>query len=373
MFLERQPIHKRPYALTSESLFLLGCLSLFFIIPILPAYSLTSSDITIKSPTLNTQFTTASVPISGTFVSPTKAPSITVYIDGSAYAASVGISSTTTDITIGTWSVSLSAGNGWHTLKATMSDGNGAKSDSTQFYVNDGTVNQAQIKYPVINIEYTQTCKALLKEGITHSCPTLDKLIPFDTSNQRVSGKFVNGTHGWYRTLPQLKNAYQFYTTPTICVDCMIDANSQSSMQSIWIEPIGFSYTQHTFTGTTVTNYELNRTGGLIPYTSTVNEQNAGLLVYHDKFVDGSCLSAEIVYDNKTIPDTIKYLKGGCADKTYLNTTQTKVPNSPFSFANPYSSLHLKQMVSAIKATGGLGDCIRHHCSYTDLYKKDGW
>lgn len=355
----------------------------------LPVFSITPSNITILSPGLNTMFISTTVSVSGTFVSPQNPPSITVYVDGTAYGTSISVSSSTTDTTTGTWSASVSGANGWHQLKATISDTNGVLSDSSQFYTNDGTAIMAQIKYPaVINVEYTPACRALLNSGDTTSCPPLGDLIPFDTSDQRISGHFINSIHGVIRDYPQMKNAYQFYKGNVTCIECLIDANSQSQMQIIWIEPRGFSYTQHDFTGTTVTNYERNNTG-ITTYTSTVNEQNAGLLVYHDKYVDGGCMSAEVVYkDKNTIPSTVKYLRDGCKDPNFFNTTTTQIPYHPFSFDNQYSSLHGQTYLASIfhghktltnekmPTGGGLGpgNCIgKTKCPYTDPYKKAGY
>lgn len=362
MFERQSKIHKR-FAI----LFAFGCLSFVFL-NIIPAYA-TASDITITSPVLNGRYTSTSISVSGTFTSPTNPPTITVTVDQSGRSASVGVESTENGIIKGSWSSSINVGNGWHTLHATISDGNGALSDSVQFYVNDGTTIIPQIKWNQINVEYSQACQAMTSRGDYSSCPSLDKLIPVDTSNQRVSGHFVQGKYGIVREKPQLTNAYQFYDKPTVCVACFIDANSESTMKIIWIVPRGFSYTLHDYAShnenitTSATTYQI----------STINDRIAGLTVYHDKFVNELCNSAQVVYkDSTTLPTTIQYMKDGCKDKNYLNTTQTIVPNTPFSFDNPYSSLFYKQQVAKIVAAHP-GKCFNDSCGLTTSTKKPGW
>lgn len=365
--IEKQSTHKL-IKISNGIIPLLGCFSILLLMPV-TAFGNTSpftqtpsiSDITITSPGFDQLLNTASFNVVGTFKSPSVTPTVTLYIDGSSYGTSLSVG-TTANETVGTWSTSISVANGWHQLKATISDSNGALSTSSQVLVNDGTTILAQIKYKQINIEYTPACVALLRSGDMTSCPPLEKLIPFDNSSQKVSGQFMQGKNGMFRGPPQLKNAYQFYNKTTICVDCFINADSQTIMQSIWIEPVGFSYTQHNFTQTQVeTPFTLN--GISYDQTSFVNENFAGLVVYHNRYVDGSCMSAEVVYENDTtIPATIKYLTSGCKDKHYLETSNTIIPDHPISYDNPYSSLHYKALVTTIKSSGGYGNCINEKC-----------
>lgn len=367
--IEKQPTHKhRPW--NNNIVSLMGCFSILFLILLIhPVFATTPSDVTIVSPTINQQFTTLSIPISGTFTSPNDPPSITVSLDQSISSASITSISKIGDGYTGTWSISLGSSNGWHTLKATISDSNGVTTDSTQFYINDGTTILSQIKFKEIPIEYSQACLAMVRTGDYSVCPPLDKLIPFDTSNQKVSGHFVQGKYGLIREKPQLHNAQEFYNKTTICVDCFIDGNSDSQMQIIWIVPHVFAYTIHTFSSTTINDTSNSGTY----HVSTVNEQNAGFTVYHDRYVDDTCMSAQVVYQNsQTIADTIKYLVGKCTDKSYFNTTQTIIPNTPFDFNNPYSSLHYDAVVSQVKSNHP-GNCMEGGCGLTTSTRKAGY
>ena len=84
-------------------------------------------------------------------------------------------------------------------------------------------------------------------------------------------------------------------------------------------------------------------------------------------------MSAQVVYkDANTLPDTIKYLEGNCVDKSYFNTTQTILPNTPFSFDNPYSSLHYKAVTDKVKAEHP-GLCMDGKCGLTTSTRKAGY
>lgn len=366
--IEKQPHHKHD----SPSLLIpVGCFSilLFFLLP--SAFGITSSDVTITSPVLNQKFTSTSIPISGTFSSPSNPPSIYVSTSGSSSSAAINSIRSFSDGYTGTWSASLSAGNGWHTVKATISDSNGALTDSAQFYVNDGTTIITPLKFKEIPIEYSQACLAMISHGDYSSCPSMEKLIPVDKSNQKISGHFIQGKYGTIREKPQMQNAQQFYTDTTPCVGCFIDGNSDSQMQIIWIVPHLFPYTLHNFTSTTINDTSNSGTY----HISTVNEQNAGLTIYHDKYVDEACMSAQVVYkDENTIPDTIKYMTGNCKDKSYFNTTRTIIPDTPWDSHNPLSNISLKYkaVVDHVKALHP-GNCQDGSCGLTTSTKKAGW
>lgn len=369
--IEKQPTHKQLIkSPTAKTYSLIGCFSILFLLMIIPsALATTSSDVTILSPVINQKFNTNSIGISGTFTSPDNPPNISISIDQNSYGASVGNIVSLGDGYKGTWAVSVGTSNGWHTVKAIISDSNGVTSDTVQFYTNDGSAIISQIKFKEIPVEYSQACLAMINQGDYSSCPPMEKLIPVDTSNQAVSGHFVQGKYGMVREKPQMRNAQEFYDKSTVCVGCYIDGNSDSQMQIIWIVPHLFSYSLHDFTTSTI-----NDTSGSGTYhISTVNEQNAGLTVYHDKYVDDSCMSAQVVYkDANTLPDTIKYLEGNCVDKSYFNTTQTIVPNTPFSFDNPYSSLYYKAVTDKVKAEHP-GLCMDDKCGLTTSTRKAGY
>lgn len=377
--LESQPtIHKRPSALTSKnSVLMLGWLSILLLLIPMGSSFATASDIRITSPSQNSLSST-SLTVSGTFTSPST-PTIIVSIAGT---------NTTASVSTGSWSVSVTVPNGWHIVRAIMFDSNGVFTTSTNFFANDGSSNIAQVKYPVLNIEYSQVCRALLTTS-NSTCPPLNELIQFDNSTQSVSGKFVHDVKkGWIRTPPMIKNAELFYTHHIVCVDCQINADTLSTMQTIFIEPSDqyLDYVKHNYYSTVTNNTQVGQ-GGLTTYNiSTTNENNAGMIIYHKKYVDDACMSADIVYSRALMLDTIKYLESGCKVSNVSNTSIVKIPNNPlvnynrttnvpfhkFVLDSPYSSLVYKSQISHIKSTQ-LGLCINGHVCHNQPVIKNNF
>lgn len=339
-------IHKRPTALTSIALILLlGWLSFH------SSYGTVQTDIEITSPPYNTVLNTASTVISGTYAS-NYPPTITLTIENSNYVVSV-------DPTHLTWSTSISTSEGWHTAKVTINDNGKTLVTSTQFMINTGG-NKAQIKYPVLNIEYSQACRALIKHGDYSTCPKLSDIASFDTSNQHVSGKLVIDKNGiMTRTEPQLKNAYNFYKNFTICVDCQIDAATESTMQTIFFDPTSFPYTKHSFTSVST-----NVTGfiKLVPYnyTTTFNEQNAGMTVYYDRYVTDDCMVGNLVYSSALLQDTINYMKSGCKITFFNKTTTTVIPKHTIDYAKAPQYQYMNYIHKSLR--NNVGNCITQKC-----------
>ncbi len=113
------------------------------------------------------------------------------------------------------------------------------------------------------------------------------------------------------------------------------------------------------------------------------------MLIYHDRYVDDTCMSADIVYSRSLMLDTIKYLESGCKQTSISNTSVVQIPNNPlvnynrttnvpfhkFILDSPYSSLNYKNYLKSLlhghsifsgnKTAGGLGpgNCITHICA----------
>lgn len=344
--LESQPNIHRPILTSFAMLLLLGWLSSQSFAVVSP------TDITITTPKYNTVLSSSSVVISGTYSS-ANIPTITLTVEGKNY----GVSYNTKLLT---WSSTLSLSNGWHTVKATLNDGGKILVTSSQFMINTGG-NKAQVKYPQLNIEYSQACRAMISHGDFTTCPRLSDLIPYDTSNQHYSGKFVQGKYDMVRTNPQLKNAFMWYKNFTICVDCQIDASSEATMQNIFLEATAnFPYTKHTSVNVSTNNTGLIK---LVPYnyTTTFNEVNAGLTIYHDRYVTDNCMEANLVYSPELLQDTINYMKSGCKITFYNKTTTTIIPFHPIDYKNAPQYQYMNYVAQSLK--NNIGNCITKQCT----------
>lgn len=199
----------------------------------------------------------------------------------------------------------------------------------------------------MIVVTLSETCQRMNENNIS-GCPKMKDLIPFDNSNQGISGKFVNDT----RTKPQVLNHYVWYDKykiPVVCVECLIDFYHPNQMQQVIIEPHDFTW--------------VNKTA-IVNNTRTFTD-------FHGRYMAG-CDTATLPYDWHLMTDTIYYMRNNCdAKHTDYNNTQTyTLTSTPFSYNNPYSSLHLKNMTDSIKHSGGLGDCRYTKCPQKDPYAK---
>lgn len=217
-------------------------------------------------------------------------------------------------------------------------------------------------KYPVIMVISSEICQKMIQNHINSTCPTDDKLIKYDTSNQHISGKFVTINGITTRTNAQVINHYQFYTKETVCVDCSGNLSDPDLFKIIILEPHGFTF---------IDKYQV------VP-NNTWNS-------YSDRNMQG-CNTATIAYSDALLNDTISYLESECTKTSFNNNSTHTIQLHPFSFDNPTSSLHqinyLKSILHGHSSTntnntaGGLGPglCINGKtCNYKDPYKKPGW
>ena len=152
-----------------------------------------------------------------------------------------------------------------------------------------------------ITVELVGSCLTLAKANLTStSCPTYRDLQVFDTTNQKISGKFFDDNGFYHRGKPMYKNyqlSYQKADYPwVVCVDC----SKQIMMQSKQIIVKGANY-----------HYTLNTDSKII--NNTRNE-------YSQRFVDG-CMTATIAYSDFLLNDTINYLKSGCTETNFKEKT----------------------------------------------------
>ena len=145
-------------------------------------------------------------------------------------------------------------------------------------------VQQAEAAPNFVSITLSDACDR------SKDCPKVDDLIKYDTSNQKMSGKFFDGLRG----KPQIKNHYLFYKYDTVFVEP--DYGTLVRSKQIIIEPPIHMW------------YKMNRDQKVI---------NNTIIDYHNRFID-SCSIARISWDESILQDTINYLQSGCkAEKKY--------------------------------------------------------
>lgn len=253
---------------------------------------------------------------------------------------------------------------------------------------NDSSHNELRSQYNMIMIIPSELCTVAIKNHVKTDCPPLENLTKYDNSNQHISGYFYTKDGSTLeRSNPQVKNHWQYYgyTNHTIvCVYCTGNYLTTDLYQTIIIEPVSFEYAPHSFISVPYNVPIYNSTSG--NFTNIQYQQNeidAGLTTFFNRQVLG-CNTATISYSDKLLNDTINYLESDCK-KTNFNQTKTySPPNSPWSWDNPYSTLHylnaLKQMSGGYGISGtnntkgghGPGNCI-NGCAYTTSTKKPGW
>lgn len=210
----------------------------------------------------------------------------------------------------------------------------------------------------------SELCQKMIQNHINSTCPTDDKLIKYDTSNQHISGKFVNKNGIVIRTNAQVTNHYQFYTKETVCVDCTGNLSSPDLFKMIILEPHGFTF---------IDKYQ----------TVSSNSWNS----YTDRSMQG-CNTATIAYSDALLNDTITYLESECTKTSFNNNSTHTIQSHPFSLSSPFTSLPLdyykeqifhghKVLTNEVMPTGGglgPGLCINGKtCDFKDPYKKAGW
>jgi hypothetical protein len=211
---------------------------------------------------------------------------------------------------------------------------------------------QTTTHYPVLVVAYSEVCQKMITYHIKSSCEPLSNLIKYDTSNQKVSGKFIILNDTVIRTNPQLKNHWLYYQKQIVCVACNVPLDKPDLFSVIFIEPGDFTYTYKNDNATKNT------------YKS-----------YKDRFTTPDCITTMI--GSKTnfdylLNDTIHYVLSGCKI-TAVNVNQTNTIKSiPFTFDNPFSSLHYKNQIQNIKKNG-LPNCFIQKCDIKDPYKKSNW
>ena len=261
--------------------------------------------------------------------------------------------------------------------------------------ITNGTISgndsnhEIRSRYNIIMIIPSEECTNAIKNHVKTNCPPLGNIIKYDTSNQKISGKFVLNKDGsWTRDKPEVKNHWQYYTYTNktiVCVYCTGNYLTTDLYKTIIIESGNpFEYVIHKFVSTTYTISQYNFTSK--NYTNIIyptNELDSGLTSMLNRNIQG-CDTATISYSDYLLNDTISYMESGCKTSHYNQTNTQKVPNTPWVYDNPYSSLHYLSSLNIITQGHGLsggnhtsgghgpGNCI-NGCKFTTSTKKPGW
>ena len=183
---------------------------------------------------------------------------------------------------------------------------------------NGTDVQHIDTKLNVISLDISRTCKMIKST----KCPTIENLIPYDTTNQKYIGKFVDN----HRTKSPLKYPSVFYLTTKdviICVACPYDIYIHSKQITVDMPFIYKKSADRTITNNT--RYE-----------------------YHNRYVD-NCAYARVAWmpelnvNGTTInllDDTIQYLKSSCTQTGYNEkvTIQTKFTKHDLSTSQSYKT-----------------------------------
>ena len=303
------------------------------------ANGFSSSSITIVNPVPNVPIFASSLTISGTFTTTGTVSEIGVSIDGGT--GYVGIPSgncwTCTLVISGNgWEVPVSSiASGWHTITANLVDSTGTYTTSEQIIIIAGHVTISRI--PIVLVEYSESCNKLLKINDTTACPSLEKLMPFDTTKSfPEAGYFVKKNNQWSRTAPQVSNYWNYIikdsTTQSnspVCVDCFYDLGLAQESQLIYIEPSNFVYT----TLSTLATNSIENT----PSNSniTINEVGEKAASYTTtRYVSPDCTNANLVFDPSVLADTIAMFENGCLKTNFNFTKSVPIKNTPFDLAD---------------------------------------
>lgn len=203
----------------------------------------------------------------------------------------------------------------------------------------------------ILFLDYNEGCNLLFKYHYNNTCPKLQDLMQYDTSNQNISGKFydVNGT--WFRTNPQSPNHYAFYDRPIICVDCKYPNGFADVFKSIII-------------GQSDVNYN---------WVEKIDTSKGKLSQHTNLFVSEDCRSASLPYDKFLLNDTIAYMLSNCTITHYNNTSSIPVKNTAFDINSSISLKYKAYQDAALKLTKNK-KCIIQKCVIPkDPFKKANW
>lgn len=208
-------------------------------------------------------------------------------------------------------------------------------------------------KYNLILVLESEGCKRMLENNVTGSCPSIDQLIPFDTSNQAVSGKFFKNDKGvWERENPHLKNSwlyYQYYNHKVVCVECNFNLFNPDLTSVVFIEPSDFVWID-----------KFESVGSNHTYSS-----------FHGRYVTPDCLQATLAYSYNLMADTIYYINSGCTKTSFVNNMTMNTPNHFVNYTS--SDLYLRQQWLKNESSLKTKDCRVYNCDIKDPHSNPNW
>lgn len=324
---------------------------LVLIIPIQQSFAINPTTVFFTYPTNdNPLVSTSPVTFTGGFTDDfTTMPTLTFSLDD-------GTKSTIQN-NIYTWSNTIKVSPGWHTATINLSDTKVIRSETIQFLLSSG--HPTTTKYNVIFIIYSEACYKILQQNITNICPTLNKLMSFDTTQKITgTGHFIKISNGnTLRTKPEIKNYWIFFQSlnyKPVCVDCYFNLNQIDTVQKIFIEPSNFTFSYLS----TPTNTKVITSGNNTISQNEIGEKST--TIGFTRFVSPDCLTASIYFTPKLLADTISYLNNGCK-ATSFNLTSIIKPMIPI--VDPTTSQSWKNqqwLKQSLKIN--IGNCITMKC-----------
>lgn len=178
-----------------------------------------------------------------------------------------------------------------------------------------------------VSIIYSDSCLTQIKHNMTSSCgPGYGYLSKYDTTNPKVSGKFILKDGMIQRDKPMIKNHILFYKGNVTIIDPDIYTKERTDL--IIIE------------GKTLA-WKSNDDRRVIENT---------IISYHGRYMEG-CSVAHIKWDEALLQDTIRYLQNGCTWTEFDNKVVKKNPYSKLSYDGLWYK-HLKYLEDAKKLKG---------------------
>lgn len=205
-------------------------------------------------------------------------------------------------------------------------------------------------KYNILAVEYSESCQRMLDHGDNSTCPTLDKIWKYDTSNKNISGKLVWDGKEFLRSNPQVKNHYIWYDTIQVCVACNVPLGNPDLFKTIFIEPSGFTY-----------------------ITKDQEVKNSHIITtFTNPYISPDCMTATVGYSDFLLNDTIHYMLNNCIGQHFINNQTKTVKETPPDYKNSISYKQKAYTDSALKSSKG--NCITKKCDTPkDPFKKKAW
>ena len=211
--------------------------------------------------------------------------------------------------------------------------------NSTLFNTPNGT---SILHSPLIGITISNACITMEERNITSHCLTYPELAKFEKVNSLLAGKWISVPYP-HKIYPTFKGVWNYYTGPNIV---MIDPPSDFLMRAknIIIQDDGFVRTD-----------------------ANDNITNTQLVQHLNRFVDGSCLIAQVAPILSLINDTIQYMQSDCSITHYNDTEKIQRVDIPFDL-NSYNVKQIDYMHNFNNHTR-MNDCIHFKCQL----QKDPW